>query len=149
MEAYVHNPKEKREEPIIEIKEGAKPSIILTFYMGVPFAIMILALMFDFFRNILFFGTFVWTALHVLVFVGSISDLEKGVKRKRPTPAKKQLPKWFTPAYFLVMITVTAGMELGWYLAPICWIINWALFMMIIGNVRKTFVEEKDVQDKK
>lgn len=133
--------------PYIIIRKNAQPKAFAITLYGVPFACIILALPFPFFRFVFTFGTFIATLISVAAVVMAYEDKNNGVVRERLIKRSFDLPKWFNPAFFLTLIVVSAGLRLGWYLVPICWLLNWACLFSMLAHIEATYEDNKDGQD--
>lgn len=117
--------KHDADNPYIGVAENANPKAFSIVFFGAPTLILLLALMFPFFRHIFTFGTVALTAICIAAVMMAYMDKENGVIRQRPDRKGFAFPKWFRPAFFLLMIFGSAGLRLGWYFIPLCWVLNW------------------------
>ncbi len=132
--------------PYITIGKNANPKAISVVFYGTTLLVLILALPFPFFRHVFTFGSIIMTGLCFAGAVMAHLDKENGVVRLRPKKKGFVFPKWFKPAFFLSVIGISAGLRLGWYLIPLCWVINWACIYSSGKHIDATY-KEKDPID--
>ncbi len=131
-------------DPMVTIEESTHPKLLWITYLGLSTVVLLLALFMPFFRSIFIFGTLIITAISILSVSAAYKDRKAGVKRIGPrrsfTTSKW---KWAKNAFFLTMICLSAGMQMGWYIIPLCWILNWICLESFIIHMRATYKEEK------
>jgi len=135
--------------PKLTISETANPKLGAWFFFGIPVLVLILSLRFPFFQHVFTFGTFLLTVLMAMGCSAAYDDKKKNVERVRPKPENRfNPPKWFKPTFFIAMIALSAGLRLGWYLVPLCWIVIWICIESIASHVRAGYPkEDKDEED--
>jgi len=126
--------------PYITMSSKADPKALALFVFGVPILVLLLAFPFPFFRHVFTFGSVIITILGVFAVIMAYKDKRNGVVR--PARPNFQLPKWFLPTFFLTMVIASAGMRLGWYIVPLCWLINWGTFISTMRRIRATYKKE-------
>ena len=130
-------------KPKITVSETANPKLGAVFFFGIPVLVLLLSLRFPFFQHIFTFGTFLLTVLLALGCGAAYEDKKNNVKRPRPAPGRRfEPPKWFKPTFFIVMIALSAGLRLGWYLVPLCWLANWIMIESIAQHIRAGYPKE-------
>jgi hypothetical protein len=138
------------DNPYIDIKETSNPKAFQTILFGFPLLCLVLGMPIPFFRFVLTFSTFIYGGIAILAAWMAYKDKENGVERPRPIRKGFDFPKWFKTAFFVAMIIGTAGFRLGWYLAPVMWIITWICANSVIIHLEATFppkIEEEDEED--
>jgi len=125
-------------EPKVIMAEDLKQIPLLICCLGGPVASVILAIFFPFFRYLLNFGTVVITILLFFGMMAAKDDLEAGVERPRPK-RRINIPDWVPNIFFAFMVIMTAGLRLGWYLIPVCWVACWIFYYNFRNFVRKTY----------
>lgn len=133
----------KKNSSVVTIDENSSPTLVISIYYGTFLIAALLCFVNPFFKNLLIFSSVVTTIISVIGCMSTYEDREKGVKRPRPKQ-KRFFPKWTFHAFFVVMIVITAGLELGYYFVSVCWVINWIMLYSSIQHIKATFEDEKE-----
>lgn len=128
-------------KPKINLENRVNSKWITILFFAVPLIMVFLALGMPFFRHIVTFGTFIFTAFFFLGAMAAKDDRDAGVKRKRPEVTFK-VPEWMPHVFFVIMILISAGLRLGWYLVPVCWLASWVFFYSLRAHIRATYIDE-------
>lgn len=128
--------------PKVTINEDANVQLLGVLYFGVPIVLALLALPIPFFRYVITFGTVILTILMGLALAGLIEDYNNGVKFPRYKRKRKPWPKWVPHVCFAFMVLVSAGLRLGWYLVPVCWVAIWVLFYAFMNHLNDMWIDK-------
>jgi len=132
--------------PTIIINKSANHVALVAIFYGIFLAITLLCFVNPFFQHLLIFLSVMTTIASVGGCIGAYNDKKNGVKRSRPTQ-KRFFPKWSLHAFFGFMIMITAGLKLGYYIVPLCWVISWVALYSGIQHIKATYEDEKEVLD--
>jgi len=131
-----------KETPIVTINEDSNPVIVVSLFYGVFLIIALFSFVNPFFRHLLIFLSVLATITSVMGCFCSYDDKKNGIKRSRPK-RRGVFPKWTFHVFFAIMIAVTAGLELGYYIIPVCWVISWVMLHSGIQHIKATY-EDKE-----
>ena len=128
----------------ITINPDAKANYVAHLFIGISLALGILSIPFPFFRGILVFGSLIMAVILSLGCMAAYDDMKAGVRRIKPASwGKSSIPKWFKIVFFLFMIGVTAGLRMGFFLTPVCWVVIWVMITSMLSHIEATFVKEE------
>ncbi len=131
-----------KDNPYITIGENVNSKALAIIGYGIPIALLILALPFPFFRHVFTFGSIIITVICCFAVYVAYEDKKNGVIRTRPTKKGVVLPKWLKTTFFLTMICLSAGLRLGFYIVPVCWLINWLALVSFQAHIEDTYKDE-------
>jgi len=131
--------------PKITINPDAKPNHFGHVFFGGFLLMAALALPIPFFRHTLTFSSVVVAGFAAVGCKLAYDDLKKGAVRiKPPTWGESTIPKWWKHwGFWLIMIGVTAGLRLGFYIVPVAWIVSWVAIHSMIKHIEATFKKEE------
>lgn len=132
--------------PTVIVKEDANITVILSIFFGGFLSLAVLSLVYPFFINIFMFSTVIITFFICATCVSAYNDKERGVRRVKPKQ-KTFFPKGTLHVFFIIMIVISAGMKLGYFIIAGCWLLSWIASYSLRIHLRATYIKETDNED--
>jgi len=131
-----------KKTPIVIINKDANPALFMGIVYGAFLILALFCFVNPFFKQLFIFSSFAAAVISVVACTSAYKDRENGVKRSKPKQ-KRFFPKWTLHVFFGIMIVISAGLELAYYLVAVAWVISWASMWSGIQHIKATWKEKE------